>query len=92
VAFALTSVANPGAPVTDAKAGISVVMVSDASGNSTTNVVLEQATAFDHLGDLYFYFLDTRHYAPGTYMLTVFGDAFVAQQVQFTITAPPTHK
>jgi len=86
VVFQLTSIAHPGEPVTDAKAGISVVMISDASGNATSKTVLEQSCAFDRLGDYYFDFLDTRRYVPGTYAVTVYGDAFAAQQVQLTIT------
>ncbi|MGH9645029.1 MAG: choice-of-anchor D domain-containing protein, partial [Terriglobales bacterium] len=85
VAFRLTSIVNPRKPVTDAKAGLSVVMVSDASGNATSNTVLEAASSFRNVGGLYFYFLDTRQYAPGTYILTVYGNAFAAQEVQFTI-------
>ena len=87
VAFKLTSIAHPGEAVTDAKAGLSVVMVTDANGNATSKTFLEQSNAFDRLGDIYFYFIDTRKYSPGTYMLTVYGDAFAAQQVQFTVMA-----
>jgi hypothetical protein len=90
VAFKLTSIAHPGEPVTDAKAGISVLMIGDASGNATSKTVLEQSSAFDHLGDIYFYFINTRKFLPGTYILTVYGDAFAAQQVQFTIKPPKT--
>jgi YVTN family beta-propeller protein len=88
VQFQLTSVANPSQAVTDAIAGISVVMISDANGNSVSNVVLQQPAAFEHQGSSYLYSLNTTGYAPGVYNLTVYGNAFVAQQVQFTLPAP----
>jgi YVTN family beta-propeller protein len=91
VQFQLTSVAHPGKPVTDASAGISVVMLTDANGDAVNTVVLEQTTAFAYQSATqnYQYSLNTSGYAAGTYGLTVFGDAFVAQQVQFTLTSTP---
>ena len=83
--FELTSIAQPGKPVTDAKAEASVQMLSDANGNATSKSMLVEPCKIEHIGDIYFFFLDTRHYAAGTYVLTVYGDAFAAQQVQFTI-------
>jgi len=90
VSFKLTSLANPGVPVSDAIAGITVVMVSDASGNPTTKLVLEKTAAFVFSGGNYVYSLNTTGYAPGVYNVTVYGNAFVAQQVQFTLPAPTT--
>ncbi len=83
VSFQLTSAVNPGIPVTDAIAGITVVMVSP-----TTSLVLEQPAAFIYSGGNYVYSLNTSGYAPGTYNITVYGNAFVAQQVEFTLPAP----
>jgi hypothetical protein len=88
VSFQLTSVAHPAVPVTDATAGITVVMISDANGNPTANLVLEQPAAFTYSGGDYAYSLNTSGYAPGTYNITVYGNAFVAQQVAFTVPAP----
>jgi YVTN family beta-propeller protein len=88
VEFHLASVANPAVPVTDATAGITVVMISDASGNPTSNLVLEKPAAFKYGGGNYSFLLSTSGYAPGTYNITVYGNAFVAQQVEFTLTAP----
>jgi YVTN family beta-propeller protein len=88
VKFHLASVANPAVPITDATAGITVVMISDASGNPTSNLVLEKPAAFTYGGGNYSYLLSTSGYAPGTYNITVYGNAFVAQQVEFTLTAP----
>jgi len=90
VSFKLTSLANPGVPVSDAIAGITVVMVSDASGNPTTKLVLEKAAAFVFSDGNYVYSLNTTGYTPGVYNVTVYGNAFVAQQVQFTLPAPTT--
>ena len=90
VSFKLTSLANPGVPVTDATAGITVVMISDAGGNPTSNLVLEKTAAFIFSGGTYLYSLNTTGYAPGRYNLTVYGNAFIAQQVQFTLPAPTT--
>jgi trimeric autotransporter adhesin len=91
VQFQLTSVAHPGQPVTDASAGISVVLLTDANGNALNTVVLEQGTAFAYQSATqnYQYTLNTSGYAAGTYAVTVFGNAFVAQQVQFTLTSTP---
>jgi hypothetical protein len=65
-------------------------MISDASGNPTANLVLEKAAAFVFSGGNYVYSLNTTGYAPGVYNVTVYGNAFVAQQVQFTLPAPTT--
>jgi sugar lactone lactonase YvrE len=83
VGFQLTSIVNPGIPVTDAVAGITVVMLSPA-----TSLVFEQPAAFTYSGGNYTYSLNTSGYAPGTYNITVYGNAFVAQQVSFTVPAP----
>ena len=87
VEFHLASVANPAVPVTDASAGITVVMISDANGNATNNLVLEKPAAFTYGSGNYSYLLSTSGYAPGTYNITVYGNAFVAQQVEFMLTA-----
>jgi hypothetical protein len=84
----LTSIADPGKPVTDAKAEGSVQMVLDANGNPTSMSILPEPIEVEHSEDKYRFFLKTRGYAAGTYVLTVYGDAFAAQQVEFTITPP----
>jgi len=75
-------------PVTDAKAGLTVVMIADANGNPTSKVVLSLGNAFVYQQDLgyYLYNLNTKGYPPGTYNLSVYGNAFAAHQHQFTIT------
>lgn len=84
--FKLTSIAHPGRPVTDAKVQATVQLVSQLNGTATTQSPSEPVCEIEHIGGVYFFLLDTRHYAPGNYVLTVYGDAFVAQQVEFTIT------
>ena len=84
--FELTSIAHPGRPVTDAKAQATVQMVSQLNGIATPQSPSEPVCEIEHIGGFYFFFLDTRHYAPGIYVLTVYGDAFSGRQVQFTIT------
>jgi len=88
VEFQWAAVANPSVPVTDATAGITVVMISDANGNPTSKLVLEKSAAFTFGGGNYSYLLSTSGYAPGTYNITVYGNAFVGQQVEFTLTSP----
>jgi hypothetical protein len=61
-------------------------MVSDSSGNAPSSSVPAELYAIEHIGDIYFEFFETWNCAAGTYVLTVDGDAFAAQQVQFTIT------
>jgi YVTN family beta-propeller protein len=87
VKFQLTSVAQPGLPVTDAIAGITVVMLTDLAGNPTPKIVLDEPSAFVYHGGAYHYKVSTTGYAPGVYNLTIYGNAFVAHQVQFTIAA-----
>jgi len=87
VKFQLPSVAQPSESITDATAGIAVVMTSDAKGNPTSSDVFEKSSAFAYTGGNYVYSLNTSGYAPGTYNITVYGNAFVAQQVQFTLPA-----
>jgi len=87
VEFQLTSIAQPGKPVTDATAGITVTMVN---GNPTSSVVLESSSAFHYERGKYVYYLDTTGYAPGTYNVTVYGNVFAASQVQFTLPVSTT--
>ncbi|MGO9540968.1 MAG: choice-of-anchor tandem repeat GloVer-containing protein [Terriglobales bacterium] len=85
IAFRLTSVVN-GAPVTDAQAGLSVVMVADAKGNPTQTVVFAKNKAFINEGaGKYKHILRAGKYAPGTYTVTIYGDAFPVFQGQFKI-------
>jgi YVTN family beta-propeller protein/probable HAF family extracellular repeat protein len=90
VRFTLNSLANAAVRITDAVAGISVVQVTDANGNASGDVVLESRRAFEHCDGIYAYALHTEGYAPGSYVLTIYGNAFPAQQVQFTLPVPAT--
>ncbi len=86
VKFQLMSITNPAQPVTDAVAGITVVMVSPES-----QVVLARQNAFKYESGIgYVYHLNTTGYADGTYILTVYGNAFAAQQVRFSIVTKTT--
>jgi YVTN family beta-propeller protein len=87
VQFQLTSVAQPSESISDATASITVVMISDANGNPRSNDVLDKSSAFAYTGGNYVYSLNTSGYAPGTYNITIYGNAFTAQQVQFTLPA-----
>jgi hypothetical protein len=86
IIFQLTSVAT-GKPVTDAKAGLSVVMIADAKGNPTQTVIFaKNKGVFRKEGHgKYEHNLSTHKYAPGTYQITIYGDAFPAFQGQFKI-------
>ena len=85
IIFRLTSVAT-GKPVNDAKAGLSVVMIADAKGNPTQTVIFASNRAFRKIGHgKYEHNLYARKYAPGTYQVTIYGDAFPAFQGQFKI-------
>ncbi len=86
VAIRLTSVAN-GKPITDAKVSISVVMIADANGNPTQQVVLSKRNAFKRTGDRGIYTINiwAGNYAVGTYIVTIYGNAFPAYQGQFKI-------
>jgi hypothetical protein len=85
VSFALTSAAHPGVPVTDAVASLSVLMVADSHGNPTSVITFTQQSAFVYSGGSYSFTLPSLGFAPGTYILTVYGNAFASQAVTFTI-------
>ncbi|MFY9980818.1 MAG: choice-of-anchor tandem repeat GloVer-containing protein [Candidatus Sulfotelmatobacter sp.] len=79
IEFQLISVAN-GQPVTDAEGGLCVVLVADQK------VIFAETNAFKNEGlGRYKYDLDTTKYPPGTYTLTIYGNAFAALQGQFEI-------
>jgi YVTN family beta-propeller protein len=86
VKFQLASVIHAGQPVTDAQASLTVVWEFDASGKSRNQVVLTASNAFHYQsGTGYVFQLNTSGVAPGTYLLTVYGNAFAAQHVQFSV-------
>jgi hypothetical protein len=88
VQFRLTSITNPSQYVTDAKAGLSIVMIADANGNPLVNQVLSVAPQAFHYAsgnNRYHRGVDFTGYSRGMYVLTVYGNAFAAQQVQFSI-------
>ena len=85
VAFTLTSFAHAGQPVTDAVADISVLMVVDARGDPSLNVVLTREEAFTYTGGRYEFTLPSATWPAGAYLLTVYGNAFASQAVLFTI-------
>jgi YVTN family beta-propeller protein/uncharacterized repeat protein (TIGR03803 family) len=81
----LTSVAN-GSLITDAEASISVVMIADANGNPTQKVVFSGTNVFrQYSPGIYDFALGAIKYAPGTYSVTIYGNAFPAYQGQFQI-------
>jgi YVTN family beta-propeller protein/uncharacterized repeat protein (TIGR03803 family) len=82
----LTSAAN-GMPISDAKVSLSVVMIADAHGNPTQQLILSRRNVFKETGNgaRYEYVLHAAKYAAGTYTLTIYGNAFPAYQGQFTI-------
>jgi hypothetical protein len=84
IEFRLTSVAD-GKPVTDAEAGLSVVMVANVKG-PTQQVVFAETNAFKNEGlGKYKFTLNASNYAAGSYVLTIYGDAFPATQAPFEI-------
>ncbi len=85
VRIRLTSLAN-GKPISDAKVSISVVMIADARGNPTQQLILSRRNPFEHIGDgIYTFNIYAYKYAAGTYNVTIYGDAFPAYQGQFKI-------
>ena len=89
--FQLMSIANPTQPVTDAVGDITIVWVSDASGSPESEVVLARNNAFKYQSGIgYSYQINTSGYQTGKYILTVYGNAFAAQQVQFNIESAAT--
>jgi hypothetical protein len=86
VTFQLASVANPTQPITDAVANLTLEYVANASGQPQSTVVLDLKNAFSYKSGVgYVYQLNTSQYPTGTYLLIVYGNAFAAQQVQFSL-------
>jgi len=86
VTFELTSISNPNKSVTDAVANLTMVMVSNASGMPESTVVLALNNAFVYESGIgYKYQVNTSAYQAGQYALTIYGNAFAAHQVTFTI-------
>jgi YVTN family beta-propeller protein/probable HAF family extracellular repeat protein len=92
LAIRLTSIAN-GESITDARVSISVVMIADAAGNPTQELVLSKTNVFKQTSPkgVYRYGLRATKYAAGTYSVTIYGNAFPAYQGQFTIRKQPTN-
>jgi hypothetical protein len=85
VSFKLASTVHCGQPVTDASAGLTVVLVANPEGQTLSTVVLAKQNVFKYANGSYQFPLPTSNFAAGTYILTVFGDAFVTQSTYFTI-------
>lgn len=85
VSFTLTSIAHSGQPVTDAIAGVTVLMVSNAQGHTVSERVFSEQNAFKYVSGVYEFSLPSQTFAPGTYILTVYGDAFASHATSFTI-------
>ena len=83
--FSLTSIAHSGQRVTDAIAGLTVLMVADALGHHVSEPVFSKQNAFKYAGGVYEFPLPAQTFAAGTYILTVSGDAFASQATSFTI-------
>jgi hypothetical protein len=84
VSFNLVSVAHPG-KVTDASASLSVLMVANGSGKTVSKAIFHQSNAFVYENGSYQFPLQAQKYAAGKYILTVYGNAFAAQEVSFQI-------
>ena len=88
VKFQLVAAADPSHSITDAVANLSVEMVANATGQAESNIVFTLQDAFQYQPQSgYSYALSTSGYSAGTYVLTVYGNAFAAQSVQFTVNA-----
>jgi hypothetical protein len=84
--FSLTSAAHPGQPVTGAIAGLTVLMVTNGLGQRVSDPVFSEEGAFHYVGGgIYNFSLPAQTFPKGTYILTVFGDAFATQATSFTI-------
>ena len=85
VAFTLSSASHPGEPVTDATAGLTVLMVANAENQRVSEAVFAQQIAFHYEGGAYRFDLSTKKLPKGTYVLTIFGDAFASVATTFTL-------
>jgi len=82
----LTSQANSAQPVTDAQAKLAITMVADSKGFPKSFSMTSAPKAFVNKGlGLYEYDLSTNDYPAGTHSVSVYGNAFAAQDVQFRV-------
>jgi hypothetical protein len=84
VSFSLISATHPGEPVTDATAGLTVLMVLNGKGQAVSEPVFAEQNPFKYSDGNYEFTLP-RNFAPGGYILTVYGNAFATQSTSFTI-------
>ncbi len=84
VNFSLTSAAHSGQPVTDAIASLTVLLTPSGISHPAESVYSKQ-NAFKYVDGMYEFTLPAQNFAPGTYILTVYGDAFATQATSFTI-------
>jgi hypothetical protein len=85
IGFHLTSVENCGQPVSDASAGLTVTQIANAQGQLLSSTRFAQESVFRYSAGNYSYSLSTENLPAGTYVMTVFGDAFVTQSTYFTL-------
>lgn len=84
VSFILRSTEHS-AEVTDATAGLTVLMVAEPNGIRTSVVKFARQNAFVFSHGEYSFLLPCQHFPPGSYVLTVFGNAFPSTAISFTI-------
>ncbi len=81
----LTSVAN-GSPVTDAQASVSALLIANAAGNPTQDTILSVTDVFKQTAPgHYVYDMGSSKFPAGSYILTIYGNAFPAFQAHFQI-------
>lgn len=86
VSFILASTVHS-EQVTDAVAGLSVLRVAGPTGQPTSVVTFtrQNAFAFTKDNDSYNFTLPSQTFPAGTYILTVYGNAFASTAISFTI-------
>jgi YVTN family beta-propeller protein/probable HAF family extracellular repeat protein len=88
IRFQLTSIASPGTYISDAQAGLAIVMIADGQGNAVSRQMLTlppPSFRYSSSRQRYSRELEFEDYPPGTYALTIYGNAFPVQQVLFTV-------
>jgi len=85
VSFHLASDIHCANPINDASASVSVLMVANGLGTAVSEMIYSKQNAFTYVNGNYEFALPTKSFPAGTYVLTVYGNAFVTQETYFTI-------
>lgn len=88
ISFHLGSTRNCGNPVTDAVASMTVLEVVNSAGKPTSITAFVGPNVFKYEDGNYVFNLSTARWSPGSYAITIYGNAFETQSTYFYLDVP----